>query len=207
VHHPPLSMDYKLVTIILAAGESRRMGRPKLFLPVKDTTLLRHAVDAAVTVNPEGEVIVVTGAYDTQIREHLSPHETILFTYCRSWREGMSNSLSLGVTAGWMFQPTHYLVTLADQPTVDGAALRMLRTESETYPEQIVATQYPERLGVPAIFPASFVKELRDKSGQWGARKLIARQGDNVRAIAFPTPPIDIDTPEDYDRFLKSAGK
>lgn len=196
-------MEYQLVTIVLAAGESRRMGQPKLFLPLFGSTLLRLAVRAALDLEPEARVVVVTGAYDTEIREHLTSFDTVLCSHNRRWKEGMTTSISLGITVGAMFLPTHYLITLADQPTMGAESLALLAEESLRYPDQIVATQYPERLGVPAIFPFRYVKDLRQLSGNFGARQLIDQAHENVRAITFEVPPPDVDTPEDYAKLLE----
>lgn len=196
-------MDYKLVTIVLAAGASRRMGTPKLFLPLFGSTLLRLAVSAALDLNREGKVIIVTGAYDEAIREHLTDNDRIVFAHNNQWDSGMASSLATGIRAAVVFNPTHYYVTLADQPTMGATSLFLLTDESLRYPNQIVATHYPERKGVPAVFPAVFTQRLSEQDGAFGARQLIEQEGDRVRTIRFSEPPIDIDTPEDYKAMLR----
>lgn len=186
------------VTIILAAGESRRMGEPKLFLPVPGGTMLRLVVEAAL----DEPVVLVTGAYPVETREHLADIEDIEFAHNPNWREGLSASIAVGVRAAKKYDPQGYFITLADQPTLGVESLSFLANEFYRNPDEIVATHYPERLGVPAIFPARYTDQLLDGKGPNGARQLIAAAGDRVKVVKFRTPPIDIDTPEEYQRYL-----
>ena len=187
----------KVVTIVLAAGESRRMGVPKLLLPLFGTTLLRHAVMSVMELGP---TIVVTGAYPEATREHLSDMPGITFAHNPKWEEGMSGSLAVGVRVGSMFRPSGYLVTVADQPGMSVEALETHYSEFTHHPEAIIATAYPEGPGVPAIFPARLTASLVTGEGRIGARALIRQEGDRVRVIHFQAPPEDVDTPEDYER-------
>lgn len=191
-------MSQRFLPVVLAAGASRRMGRAKLFLPLAGTTLLRGAVDAAREVHPHGDVLIVTGAYDTEIREHLGEDTGFIFVHNPRWADGMSTSVAAGVNIARLLGVTHYLIMLADQPSVDHESLAALLHESRRWPGHIVATRYPERLGVPAVFPAAFSDDLVKTGGAFGARHLIAQLGDEVRSVSFPVPPADIDTWEDY---------
>jgi CTP:molybdopterin cytidylyltransferase MocA len=183
------------------------MGLPKLLLPVKDDlSLLETAVWA---VAEHGPVVVVTGAYDREIREHLTElHDLLtkngitkfLFATNTDWDSGMSGSIAVGVKAAGAFTPAAYCITLADQPGIDAATIGRYHEAFLRNPQAIVATWYPERLGVPAIFPARYAEALSDGTGKNGARALIATAGENVVAIHLPESPFDIDTPEDYER-------
>ncbi|MEM9259123.1 MAG: nucleotidyltransferase family protein [Bacteroidota bacterium] len=192
---PPL-----IVTIILAAGESRRMGKPKLFLPVYGSTMLRLAAWAAVDLNTKS--IVVTGAYPQETRNHLADIDDLEFAHNADWRKGMSSSIATGVKAALQYNPQGYFITLADQPSLRSDSLAGHAEEFYRDSSEIVATYYPERLGVPAIFPARYAEQLLDGKGPNGARQLIAAAGDKVKVVKFGTPPIDIDTPEEYQRYL-----
>lgn len=183
------------------------MGQPKLFLPVKDDlSLLETAVWA---VAEHGPIVVVTGAYDREIREHLAELHDLLtkngitklmFATNADWDSGMSGSIAVGVKAAGAYLPDAYCITLADQPGIDSATVGRYHEAFQRKPQAIVATWYPERLGVPAIFPATDAKALSDGTGKNGARALIAAAGEDVVAIHLPEAPFDVDTPEDYER-------
>ncbi|MEM9929003.1 MAG: nucleotidyltransferase family protein [Bacteroidota bacterium] len=191
------SNQAKVLTIVLAAGESRRMGVPKLLLPVFGTTMLRHTVMSVMELGP---TIVVTGAYSEQTRRHLKDMQGITFAHNPRWREGMSSSLAVGVRVASMFRPLGYLVTVADQPGMSIEGLEAHCNEFVVAPDSIVATAYPEGPGVPAIFPARLTSALVSAEGKIGARRLIRQEGEMVRVIHFQVPPQDVDTPEDYER-------
>ncbi len=186
-----------IVTIVLAAGESRRMGVPKLLLPVFGTTMLRHAVMSVMELGP---TIVVTGAYPEKTRQHLTDMPGLTFAHNPHWREGMSGSLAVGIRVASMFRPSGYLVTVADQPGMSVDCLETHSQEFSAHPDAIIATAYPEGPGVPAIFPSRLTKDLISVAGKEGARGLIRREGDRVRVIHFEDTPKDVDTPEDYER-------
>jgi CTP:molybdopterin cytidylyltransferase MocA len=183
------------------------MGEPKLFLPVFGQSMLRLAVSA---VGELGPTVVVTGAYPVETRDHLSDFwciSNITFAHNANWRKGMASSIAIGVKAAEQHAPDGYLIVLADQPTVCIESLGEHLDAFLHHPQSIVATWYPERLGVPAIFPARFAADLRSGEGSRGARQLIAQEGDSVKVIRFKAPLRDIDTPEDYRQFTSGSGQ
>jgi molybdenum cofactor cytidylyltransferase len=180
------------------------MGAPKLFLPVFGTSMLRRAIDA---VTGFGITVVVTGAYDKEIREHLADVDHLTFVYNPEWQTGMASSIAAGVKAVCAQQPDGYLIMVADQPEIDINSLEAHLDAFMLYPDSIIATWYPERLGVPAIFPSRFTDELLTVKGNRGARQLIAQEGEAVKVVRFKEPPQDIDTPEDYRRITSGSGQ
>jgi len=160
--------------------------------------MLQMAVNAALG-HP---VVVVTGAYPVEIQEHLLEMEDITFAHNPDWRKGMASSIALGIRAASVFDPKGYFITLADQPSMSVESLSFLADPFLRNPDKIVATWYPERLGVPAIFPARYKEDLLSGEGQRGARSLIEQAGDDVHIVRFRQPPVDIDTPEDYQNWI-----
>lgn len=157
----------RVVALVLAAGFSRRLGRPKQDVVFDGETLLARARRIASEV--ADEVIVVTRENNPQAEE------------------GMASSIRAGVSAA----PPHsrILITLCDQPLVTAEHLRALIAVDAP----IVATGYSGIAGVPAIFAPRFVPELLALRGDVGARALIERHGAHV--IAFEDAAMDVDVP------------
>ncbi|WP_420460051.1 nucleotidyltransferase family protein [Neolewinella sp.] len=188
-----------LAVVVLAAGRSSRMGRPKQLLPWKGTTLLRHAVEQARGLN--ATVYVVLGAHHERLRNHLAG-TAVCTTINERFAEGMTASIRCGVEA---VMATHQqlvplLFMLVDQPQVDTAYLQRLVTAHRQYPQHIIATAYPNKPGVPALFPADNLVDLLALTGEAGAGTYLAGQGERVRLVQPAVPFFDLDTPQDYRR-------
>ena len=155
----------RIVALVLAAGFSRRLGRPKQDVIFDGETLLARARRIASEV--ADDVILVT-------REN-NPHA----------EEGMASSIRAGVSAAPA--GSRILITLCDQPLVTADHLRALIAIDAP----IVATGYSGIAGVPAIFAPDFVPELLALRGDVGARAIIERHGAHV--IAFEAAAKDLD--------------
>lgn len=166
--------------------------------------MLRRAVAAVAGL---GITVVVTGTYDKEAREHLADVDHLIFAYNPEWQTGMASSIAAGVKAASTQQPDGYLIMVADQPEIDINSLEAHLDVFMLYPDSIVATWYPERLGVPAIFPSRLTEDLLSGEGSRGARQLIAQEGEAVKVVRFKEPLQDIDTPEDYRRITSGSGQ
>lgn len=184
--------------IILAAGESSRMGEPKQLLRLNGKTLLRHAVEAASNAKI-GPVIVVLGAFSDQIAQELNGLP-IVKVINPDWQQGMGTSIRKGILE---VQKNHddcqgAIIMLSDQPYVDSELLKILLHTYHTQHTSIVASAYKGILGVPAYFDSGCFALLAQLEGQIGARKFIQQHNTRVASIAFPLGNVDVDTPEDY---------
>ena len=155
----------RVAAIVLAAGASRRLGRPKQDVVFEGETLLARATRIAREVTDE--VIVVT-------REN-NPEAA----------EGMAASIRIGVAAAG--SESRILITLCDQPLVTADHLRALVAVDAP----IVATGYAGIAGVPAVFDPQFIPELLALRGDVGARSIIARHGAHV--VPFEDAAVDVD--------------
>ena len=183
--------------ILLAAGGSTRMGRPKQLLPWNGRTLLRHAAETALAT-PCRPVLVVLGCQSEACQIELHGLD-ILFVTNPNWIRGLGGSLSLGVTELETRAPeaAGAAVMLVDQPAVTPALIgRLLAAWAAGHP--IAAMRYPEGGGVPAVFDRACFPELRALDGDRGARALIAREPARVLLIQPDEPLVDLDTPELY---------
>ena len=183
--------------MILAAGESRRMGQPKQLLAWKGTTLLRHTVAQARGL--AATVLVVLGPHYEQLRDHLGC-TGVYTTYNDRYSTGMASSIACGVQALVLIKQrfTPLIIMLADQPEVDTAYLQRLNGEYQQFPESIIATAYESGPGVPALFPPDDLAQLMTLPGEAGAGAYLRSQGKRVRQIQPVTPFFDLDTPQDY---------
>lgn len=190
-----------IVPVVLAAGASRRMGAPKLLLPFGGSSLLRRAVAAARSVGP---TVVVSGAYPELTAAHLAElppgDHGYRIVHNPGWDHGMAGSLRTGIAAARTAGAAGYLVLLADQPAVDARYLQPYLTAFAADPDRTVATAYPRRAGVPALFPAHRTEELLRQSGPWGARRLLNAPAAAPFLVQPPTVLEDVDTPQAYAR-------
>jgi molybdenum cofactor cytidylyltransferase len=188
--------------IILAAGSSSRLGSPKQLLAFEGTTLIEHVVRQACNV-PDAITLVVTGAVHKEIETALAAVPVSLI-YNSDWEEGMSTSLRVGLKALLKDAPELEVCILmvCDQPYVSTALLEEMIDHYKNTNKEIVACTYAETAGTPALFGASFFKDLLSLAGQAGAKKIIAENQTNVFYLPFPNGQVDIDTAQDYVTFI-----
>jgi molybdenum cofactor cytidylyltransferase len=189
-----------IAAVILAAGPSKRMGRPKLLLPHKGVPLLRRAVDAASTAGC-AEVVVVLGADADQYRAILNstPARILINPY---FSDGMAGSIQVGIEA----LGDHIgaaIIMLGDQPFIDAAIIHRLIETYRSSGKKIVASQYGKVRGAPVLFDHALFLELLVLTGDQGARTVIETYPGHVAAVDIPAASAeDIDTPEDAERLL-----
>ncbi len=183
--------------IVLAAGGSRRMGRPKQLLPFGGGTLLRHAC-RTVLDTPFRPVVVVLGAEAERCREEIG-HLPVQVVVNPHWDDGMAGSLRAGIEAlEGDASVEAALVVLADQPRV--TADDLVRLAALATADVPAAAGYGEVVGVPAVFPRRLFGELKALEGDTGARKVLARHAPAL--LPLPGAGLDLDTPADYARLV-----
>ena len=188
--------------IILAAGQSTRMGTNKLLLPVNGKPLLRHAVDAAILAALD-PIVVVTGHQREAVQETLSGLP-VTFAYNADYAEGLSASLRAGIAA----LPTDCegaAVLLGDMPAVSAALIRQLISVFD--PDRgrsICVAAASGSHGHPVLWAREFFEEITALHGDTGAKSLLTKYQDNVCKIesSDDAPLLDIDTPAMFARFV-----
>ena len=189
----------RFACVLLAAGGSRRLGRPKQLVRRRGRTLLEHAVEAARGAAPGAPLVVVLGAEALRLRTLLRRCDAAARPVVNfRWTSGLGSSLAAGLDA----LPSTVdaaLVLLVDQPNVGAAALRRLIAAWRRRPTVPAAARYLGRAGVPAILPRRSWRALRGVEGDSGARALL-RGASAVTLVDLPEAELDIDTPEDAAR-------
>ncbi|WP_448698521.1 NTP transferase domain-containing protein [Mucilaginibacter sp. AW1-3] len=185
--------------IILAAGQSTRMGKPKQQLQYQGNSLLQHSINIALQ-SPYRPVVVVLGAFADDILPGIAPKpiEVIINT---KWEEGMASSIRAGIdhlqnTPG----TSNALIMLCDQPHVSSKLLNdILRKKNKSH-KGIIACAYNNTIGVPVLFGQKYFSELLTLTGHEGAKKLLAIHAADIETVPFPLGAVDIDTPQDYEK-------
>lgn len=192
-----------IVAVVLAAGGSTRLGRPKMTLPLRQGTVLSAAVEAFLATELE-RVVVVLGAEAQRVRRDAAlPEDSRLCVVVNpDWQAGMSSSLRCGVETARAADAEAILVALGDQPGLSPGRIReVLRAFAPR-----VRLVVPASHGVPAhpvLFASGLFDELAALTGDVGAREVIRRhENEAVKIEVEPLP--DVDTEEDYRKLLDS---
>jgi len=192
--------------VILAAGASTRLGRPKQLLPWQGITLLQYAVQTALTVTTQP--VVVTGANGEHLAAALDPGQVKL-VYNPNWQQGIASSIQCGLQAllNRTPQPDQVIFMVCDQPFVTAGLLLDLINEQQKSRKPIVASAYADTLGIPALFDRSLFPQLLDLQGDTGAKKIIQQHAGEVATVAFREGVYDIDTVGQYEALVKNELK
>ena len=185
--------------VVLSAGASSRMGRPKQLMKFNNKSLLQNTIGAALQTGIR-PVIVVVGAHNDLVEKEIS-NTGIQVVRNLEWKEGMASSLRVGLAAAKKNNPDldGIIFMVCDQPFVNSALINSLLNAQRETGKPLVACSYGDRLGTPALFHKSLFGELVQLKGDIGARAIIKKHEDLASVIKFPAGIIDIDTPEDWE--------
>jgi molybdenum cofactor cytidylyltransferase len=187
-----------IAAVVLAAGLSRRMGRPKLLLDLGGAAVVRRTVERVLAAGLDEILVVVppdaagiTAALDgLAIRYAINPDPSV----------GQASSLVAGIRA-LDTRVTAALIALGDQPTVPVEVIPALVRAMTDTGRPIAAPVYAGERGNPVLFAAALFPELCAIAGDRGARGVVERDPARVALVPFHyAMPPDLDTPEDYVR-------
>ena len=197
----------KIGIVILAAGLSSRLGKPKQMLEFKGKSLLKHAVTAAVDSNASF-VVVVIGANATLIVKELDNNEVHVVEN-KNWQEGMASSIRCGLKAVTKKAPlTDAVIFLVcDQPHISAKLVNEIIMVHQQTGRPIVACNYGDTFGPPVLFYKSFFDELNLLQGDVGAKKIIQQYSEELTSVPFAAGTIDIDKEQDYEALKKWSSK
>ncbi|MBK9765831.1 MAG: nucleotidyltransferase family protein [Chloracidobacterium sp.] len=192
--------ELKIGAMLLAAGGSSRLGQPKQLLRFHGTTLLRHTAEM-LTKTSRWSIVVVLGADFEAANAELAGLE-IHTAINENWQTGMSSSIKCGLTSLINTEPEldGVVIALCDQPFVTAEHIDRLVRGFTLHRSPITAAKYDQTAGVPALFARELFGELRQLSGDKGARLLIRNHPDQVHSVTIEEAAFDIDTPGDVLR-------
>lgn len=198
-------MNKKFGVIILAAGKSSRMGRPKQTLLYRDSTFLQRIMNLAIALNC-GPVIVVLGAHAKKLQED---HGEVITVLNENWEEGIAGSIHCGVETLQKNFPgiEGTIITVCDQPYLTIEIFQELINKFEQSKLPIIASNYGEEIGTPVLFKNTVFSELLELKGDKGAKVILQKDKERIGLINFPLGKEDIDTQSDYERLLKNELK
>ena len=193
--------------ILLAAGKAGRMGHPKQLLEFQGMTLLEIALRKARQAG-YAPLLVVCGAYRDEV-ERLCGEvlPDVSFCYNPDWPTGMGSSIACGIRCLLEIMPDTpgALVFLADQPLIRTEQLEEMRQQWEATAPPYIAAFYRDKPGAPALFSHSLFPELMQLHGEAGAKSLFSSYPGE--RFLLPEAAFDMDTPEDWARFLAKNEK
>jgi molybdenum cofactor cytidylyltransferase len=177
--------------VVLAAGESRRLGRPKQLVRTGGETLVARSVRLAQAVCGPRQVLIVLGAHRREVELALGALAPRVVVNAH-WRDGLASSLRAGIEA-LPAGCAAALLLACDQPRVPEVALRALAQRWRARPERAVAAAYDGTVGIPAILPARLFPGLAALAGDRGAHAILVAEQERLERLPLPEAGFDVD--------------
>jgi molybdenum cofactor cytidylyltransferase len=195
---PPSPADSFITGLVLGAGGSKRLGRPKQLLAYGDGTLLGHVVGVARNAGFDQLIVAIGGAAD-DVREQVDLDGAEVVTN-DAYGEGCSSSIAAALGA---IDPRAeaLVLMLGDQPGVSAETVAALIAGRGDAP--LAVCRYDDGRGHPIAFARSVFADLANLHGDKGVWRLLDQRADEVVEVAVAGPiPLDVDTAEDYQAVL-----
>jgi len=196
--YPPTN----IAIILLAAGESSRLGTPKQLLMYKGKNLMQHTIDMTETLGMD--TVIVLGAFSDQILYYVDTYGAKVVQNM-DWHEGLASSVRCGLEHVLMMNTDTeaVILVLCDQPLLTVDILHQVIDTYHVSSLPIVHCNYGEASGPPTLFHKSLFPYLMELKGHEGAKKVVNTFPEKVALVDFPDGKWDIDTPADYQLLLQ----
>jgi molybdenum cofactor cytidylyltransferase len=171
-----------LAAVILAAGESRRMGAPKALVPYRGRTFVEHLLEITRHTRV-GVTRIVVGAHADAIREKLSSYAAAIVVN-EDWAKGQLSSIQAAIRSLPEEGSCGMILCPVDHPIVSAALVARLIAEFDSSGKAIVIPTYRRRRGHPLIFRASLYPELLAASPEVGARQVVWAHADEISEVS-----------------------
>jgi len=192
----------KIGAMILAAGESKRMGEPKLLLPFGQKTIIETVIDNVIESKVD-EILVVLGSSAEKIEDKIKDFP-LRITVNPHYKEGMLSSVR------WGFKEISdeiqgVLVCLGDQPSISTGVIDKVIDAYKQTGKGIIVPAYKRDRGHPVLIHIKYLEEVQSLSADVGLRGIVYNHPEDTLEIEVESPAIlkDIDNPDDYNKELE----
>jgi molybdenum cofactor cytidylyltransferase len=185
-----------VAAIVLAAGKSERMGRPKALLPLRGKTFLDNILEAILRSSIK-QTVVVVGHHRDEIARCVPLPAKVAFN--PDYEKGMVTSFQTGIRA-LPADVSGALLFLVDHPVIEPGTIESLTTKAA--PDRIVVPIFNGRRGHPVLFGSHILQEILALSSDQGANIVVRKDPGRVIEVPVESPGIlvDVDTPEDFQK-------
>lgn len=191
--------------LILAAGQSKRLGSSKQLLQYEGQTLINRLI-GIIKKATSFPITVVLGANAENIKATVND-QNVDIVVNENWEEGMASSIRAGLETAIASTPNldGIVILVCDQPFLSQESIRSLLELQKSSGLPMAACYYSNSIGTPAMFHKSVFPELLTLKGDTGARLIIKNRENEVAKLHFDKGVIDIDTLEDYNKLISGS--
>ena len=192
--------------IVLAAGESRRMGSPKMILPYEGMTIIEKVLENVLASDVE-KVVTVLGSHKEEVLKVIEKYP-VLHCYNSNYKNGMLTS----VKCGFDFLPGDFraaMVFLGDQPMVEASVINKMINLYNESGKGILVPVFENKRGHPLLADKKYRDEIKNLDDPEGLKGLLRRHPDDLLEVDSENPSVimDIDTREDYNNQINKTSQ
>jgi molybdenum cofactor cytidylyltransferase len=193
--------------VVLAAGQSKRMGRPKMNLPWGDATVIEQVITVLKNAGVN-EIVVVTGSHSSELEAVLNKMNINIVHNTDFARGEMISSFKVGLHA-LDDRLAAALVVLGDQPQIEVEVVQSIIAAYVSKAADLIVPSYNRRRGHPWLLSRSLWSTILSLAPEETLRDFLNQNNDRIRYIEVNSPSIlmDLDTPDDYRRFYPLNNK